>query len=171
MPHGWDNGIAAQLDVIRAALRQVDTVTEWVDARGAVVTPEQNLDLLWMRGAWTLQQGTTAGVFDTWEQAVLFPDEGRQVVQTDRTGRSMPSILNSPKRPGQLVKMTVHATPGAWVRLELWNSNAQFNQGNPVDGAEITFAWPAVQTMSLVTVGSGARGGGRIGATVVAVGI
>ncbi len=170
MPNGWDNSIASQLDSIRSALRQVTQVSEWVDASGTAFTPNKNLNLLSMRGAWWLVQGGTAGVFDTWQQAVVFPNSGQQVVQTNFTGRSMPSIVTNPPRAGQLVRMSVHATGGASILLELANTAPQFSSGFLSDGAEVTFAWPVGQATPHVTVKSGPLGGGTISATVVVIG-
>ncbi|MEO8935368.1 MAG: immunoglobulin domain-containing protein [Burkholderiaceae bacterium] len=83
MPNGPDDEIAAELDLIRAGLRQVVSATEWIDASGAVFIPEHRLNLLSMRGYWYVTQGDAPGVFDTQTQSVVFPSNGIQTAQVN----------------------------------------------------------------------------------------
>ena len=169
MPNGWDSGIAAQLDAIRAALRPIASVGEWVDATGAVFVPETSFELMSMRGAWSLAQGPVLGAFDTWQQAVVFPANGQRTVQTSWSSRTLPSIAASPPIAGRMHRLRVSASGGATLRLMLYTSGLMFDSGVLADGADVTFAWPSGNVSPNVTVTSGASGGGTVKGSVVAL--
>ncbi len=169
MPNGWDNEVASELDLIRQQLRQVTQVSEWVDATGAVFTPEHNLNLLSMRGSWYVLSGTTAGVFDTYQQAVVFPDNGQPVLQINSSGRSIPTVGWAAPQPGETFKLVVTASGGASLRLQLLNAGGNLvDSGFLVDGQTLTFQWPnTTDVWVYVVVSSGAQGGGKVSATLI----
>jgi len=167
MPNGWDQGIANQLDTIRAALRQVVGVSQWVDANGTVFTPTTNLNLFSMRGPWSLTTGTTAGVFDTWQQAVVFPNNGQATVQTNNTGRTLPSIMQTLPATGTQFRVTVHATGGARMRLVLNGLSQYFDSNVMNDGDSVVITWPASWAIPCITAYSGPQGGGTVSATML----
>jgi hypothetical protein len=169
MPNGWDNTIAAQLDQIRAALRRVAQVSQWVDATGAAFTPETKLNLISMRGPWTLQSGPTAGTFDTWTQSVIFPSNGVQTIQRNDSGRSLPWTSQTPPVGGQQYQLTVHATGGATLDFQLNGSTQYLSTGFLADGDSVTFTWPSSWAIPAVTVRSGPQGGGTVTATMKAL--
>ena len=49
------------------------------------------------------------------------------------------------------------------------NTAPQYDSGFLGDGADIVLAWPAPSLQSIVTVASGAAGGGRVSASVTAL--
>ena len=168
MPNGWDSEIAYELDAIRAALHPVASVSEWVDANGTVFTPQTNLNLLSMRGYWWMQTGTTAGVFDTQQQAVVFANNGAFTRQANAGNRSMPSVSTT-AMAGKTVTMKVTATGGAQVRLDLSaNGVTALSTGYLGDGGTLTFVWPSNGLVPTVWAQSGAAGGGTVSATLVA---
>lgn len=169
MPTGWDSEVASELDLIRTGLRQVVATTQWVDANGAVFTPEHRLNLLSMRGYWWMAQGSAPGVFDTQQQAVVFPSNGVQTVQANAGNRSMPSVFGTPM-VGQPYTLLVTATGGATLKIDLTVGGATvFSTGTLGNGASLTFNWPADGVMPIVWASSGAAGGGTVSGTLTAV--
>lgn len=169
MPNGWDNGIAADLERLRAALRQVTSVTEWVDATNTVFVPETKLNLLSMRGFWWPLQGGTAAPFDTWEQAVVFPNNGTYTLQVNAGGRAMSTVSWAVPTAGKTYKVQVKGAGGATFRLDLATSNGTvvYSTGNLQDGASLTFTWPQSGLTAYTYAASGAAGGGKVGATLI----
>ena len=167
MPTGWDGEVAAELDIIRGAMREVVAVSEWVDANGNVFTPETNLNLLSMRGYWWMQQGVMAGSFDTLQQAVVFPNNGVFTRQINTTGRSMPTVTTT-ALAGRTVTLKVTATGGAQMKLDLGNDGVPvLSSGFLGDGGTISFVWPRDGLVPYVSAQSGAAGGGTVSATLV----
>lgn len=167
MPNGWDNNIAAQLDLIRAALRPVAAVSQWVDANGTIFTPVQKLNVMSMRGPWTLSSGPAAGWFDTWQQAVVFPSNGQKTVQVNNSGRSMPWLQTTPPTSGQQFRLTVQSTGGAQLQLTLDGMTRYFDSGVLNNGDSIIVTWPSSWAIPSFTAISGPTGGGSVGATMV----
>ena len=169
MWNGWDNVTATDLDRIRAALRQVISATEWVDAAGTVFVPETKLNLLSMRGYWWPLQGGTAAPFDTWEQAVVFPNNGRYVLQVNAGGSSMPKVAWALPKPGSSYTVRVKASGGASFRLDLVNASGSvvYSTGYQLDGATVSFVWPQSGLTPYTYAASGAAGGGKVGATLI----
>lgn len=175
MPPGkWDSGVAADLDRLRSGLRAVDGVTEWVDAKGVRFTPERNLNLLSMRGPWAVTGTGTAGGFDTWQQAVVFPDNGQAVTQVNASGRNMQNVPWAVPRTGETMRLKVTGTKGATMRFTLVDAAAKalYDSGALKAGQVVDFKWPAAGLdpagpKPIVTVATGPGGGGTIGATLV----
>lgn len=144
MPSGWDDATATQLDRIRQSLRQVMSVAWWVNANGESVVPERRLNLLSMRGQWSLQRGTETGTFDTWKQAVAFTAQAVDVIQVNYSSRVLSTVDWARPVVGQPYRLTARATGGARLKLQLF-SNAGvkvFDSGELADGQSIDFAWP-----------------------------
>ena len=169
MPAGWDNAIAAQLQMIRAALRPVASVTQWVDATGTVFAPETNLNLLSMRGYWYTDVGPSGGTFDSWQRAVVFPANGKATSQINNGGRSVPSFMAATPAAGTRFRIRASATGGATMRLTISKMGPSFDSGVMRDGDEIVLTWPSGATGAVpsLRVSSGPQGGGRISATMV----
>ena len=170
MQNGWDPEIAAELDLIRSSLRQAVGTSGWVDANGAPFVPETNLNLLSMRGSWYVLQGSTAGTFNTWDQAVTFPDNGRLTVQLNSTGRSIPSSLWGSPQANKAYRLQVTASGGATMQFALVNSNGQHVHQSAAlgDGTVHIFNWPAGTVTPYLQISSGPNGGGKISATLLA---
>ena len=167
----WDNEIAAELDRIRGGLRRVVSVSQWVDGNGAVFTPPRNLNLLSMRGPWSAADGGATGAFETWEQAVVFPANGRKVVQSNTSGRSMQEINWAVPQPGVTYRLKVRGSNGATLRFELADAAGRkaYDSGVLANGATMDFKWPASGFKPWLTVASGERGGGQVSATLTAI--
>ena len=168
---GWDSAIAAELDLIRSSMRQIVDVTEWVDGAGNVYTPETNLNLMSLRGGWYVITGTDAGVFDSYQQAVVFPNNGQQTVQVNGSGRNLISMPYGVEQAGQLYRIHVTASGGAYFKLDLLASDGtnqnRYGSGVLTDGMDATFAWPTGSVYAVLTTASGPTGGGTVSATLL----
>ncbi|MGZ3254512.1 MAG: Atrophin-1 multi-domain protein, partial [Burkholderiaceae bacterium] len=144
MPNGWDNAVAAELDRMRAALRQVVSTSGWLDGNGNQLSPQKVFNVLSMRGASQLQIGTVPGVFDTWQQAVVFPATLTQTVQVNYSSRGLGGVTWANPRAGAQHRLTAIATGGAKLHLKVSDiaGAALFDSGELGNGESIQFAWP-----------------------------
>lgn len=155
MPNGvWNNQVVADLEKIRAALREMVGAKSYVDGNGNALGGIIAGNLLSMRGAW-VNQGTTvagAGAFDTWQQAVVFPSTTKKFSQVNySTGLSKVSWANV--SPGTRMRFTAMTTGGASVRLQVRINNVvEFDTGYLLNGVSSTFNWPRNATGANVVV-------------------
>lgn len=157
---GWDNNVARELDRMRAALRQVVKVDGWLDGNGEPMQMEQRLNLLSMRGPWKLINGERGpGVFDTREQALLFPSGTGKVTQSNNQGNVLHLVSWAKPKPGALYRLTAYATGGATMRLQLFDSGSfhakLYDSGDLVDGKVVEFHWPEGQRGVALIASSG----------------
>jgi hypothetical protein len=122
-----------------------------------------------MRGPWTLQSGSTAGTFDTWSQSVIFPANNQVTVQKNDSERNFPWMLQSPPVGGQQYQLTVQATGGATLQLQLNGLARYMDTGALGNGATVTITWPLSWAIPAVIVTSGPQGGGTVTATMKAL--
>ena len=165
---GWDNTVARELDRMRVALRQVVKVDGWLDGHGEPMQMEQRLNLLSMRGPWKLTNGERGpGVFDTREQAVVFPPGTGKVMQSNNQGNVLHPVTWAQPRAGALYRLTAFATGGATLRLQLFDSGSfrvkLYDSGELPDGKTVEFPWPEGQRGVAVI----ARSGGSADASTV----
>lgn len=142
---GWNNAVATELDRIRASLRQVTSAQSWVDGNGKTFTPPTRFNLLSMRGPWYVQSGSATGNFDTWQQAVVFPNTATRTVQVNNSSRSLNPVSWSRIQPGKNYRISAIATGGAKLRFQVRNANSSqvyFDSGELANGESKTFAWP-----------------------------
>jgi hypothetical protein len=174
--HGskWDNAVARDLDRIRAALRQVVKTSGWLDGDGKAMKMDRRLNLLSMRGAWKLDSGNQAGVYDTWQQRLMFAPASGPVVQTNYSGRILNPVTWAIPKAGEAFRLTVHATGGARLRLQLFalkSSQKLFDSGELADERVVVFNWPAEQARAVAIAYSGVGGqASSVGGSLVAVG-
>lgn len=168
--HGgrWNNDVVRELDRMRGALRQVVAVDGWLDGNSRPMAQlEQQLNLLSMRGPWQVVKGDgPAGVFDTWQQAVVFPPGGSETVQTNGRGNSLHPIHWAQPRPGERYRLTARADGSGTLRLQLFDAGRRtvlFDSGELADKQAVEFVWPEGQRGVVVTV----RGGGQTVASAV----
>jgi len=162
----WDNAVAAELDRIRANLRQVVGAKSWVDGDGnaiaapvtlmakgtlavasstvAGLTPPANLNLLSMRGPWQLSAGAALGTFNSWTQAIEFPASSVRVSQSNSNGRGLSKLSWAKPVVGGKLRMTAIATGGASLRVVVYSGSVvSFDSGNLGNGGFCDFTWPA----------------------------
>lgn len=162
---GWNTVAAADLERIRQGLRQVVAVDGWVDGSDRAVEPEQNLNLLSMRGPWYRQSGTVSGNFETWEQAVVFPPAAASTVMVNSSGRSLQPVAWAIPVAGQAYRLRAIATGGARLRLQLRDkaSGATLFDSKELNNDEVAdFVWPAGSVTPVVTAIGGAGGGSTV---------
>lgn len=170
MPNGvWNNQVVADLEKIRAALRELVSAPKWLDGYGNTLNVNTQQSLLSMRGTWVVNGATVAGpgTFDTWQQSVVFPNTAKRLSQVNySTGLSQVSWAKVPA--GTRMRFTAKTTGGASSRLQLKVAGVQvFDSGYLLNGNSATFTWPsaasslisvAVLSESGVNMASSARG-------------
>lgn len=155
MPNGvWNNQVVADLEKIRAGLREMVSAEGWISGWGTSMSNSTAPNLLSMRGAW-VNQGTTVqgpGAFDTWQQAVVFPVSAKKLSQVNySTGLSKVSWAKV--APGTRMRFTSMTTGGASVRLQVRINNVvEFDTGYLLNGVSATFAWPKNASAANVVV-------------------
>ncbi|MBB3195012.1 Atrophin-1 multi-domain protein [Roseateles terrae] len=145
MPNGWDNTTANELQAVRAALRQVMSVSGWVDGNGVSIIPEQRLNILSLRGQWNLQRSSPLGTFDTWKQAVVFPATAVDVIQVNYSLRTISNVAWAKPVAGTPYKLTARTSGGGRLRLALYDNSGSklYDSGELSDGNVASFSWPA----------------------------
>lgn len=157
----------AELDKIRLALRQVVSVAGWVDGNGINFTPEKNLNLLSMRGAWQLQSGSVLGTFNTGAQAVVFPATSTPTVQVNYSNRGMNTVKWALPVIGANYRLTAQTTGGAKLRLQIYDratSTTVFDSGELGNQETKTFTWQASNPALTITAISGVGAASTVGA-------
>jgi hypothetical protein len=102
--------------------------------------------------------GSGIGVFDTWEQAVVFPATAERIVQVNNSGRSMQPVAWAVPKAGATCRLAAWATGGARLRLQLRDpaSGAFVADSSDLgDGEAATFVWPDRPVVPQVTAISG----------------
>nr|WP_315401240.1 Atrophin-1 multi-domain protein [uncultured Duganella sp.] len=145
MPNGWSNLVVADLEKIRAALREVVRVDGWIDGDGNASGAAAQPGLVSMRGAWMVQGSNSAGpgTFDSWEQSVVFPATTRKLSQINySTGVSKVSWAKL--TPGTPMRLTAVAAGGATIRMQVKVANAiVYDSGYLGNGTAVAFNWPS----------------------------
>jgi hypothetical protein len=154
------SSVAADLETIRLALRQVKSVNGWIDGLNRVYTAQKNLNLLSMRGAWEIQSGTAQGSFETLAQAVLIPEAPTRTVLANFSNRGLNTVSWAATVSGAHYRLTAITTGDASLRLALYdqaNNNILFDSGELVNGASVTFAWP-LETAKVILYAASSAG-------------
>lgn len=169
---GWDSVVARDLDRIRAALRQVVAVSDWVDGAGWPMKMESNLNRLSMRGPWRLERGPAIGTFETWAQAVVFPVSTERIVQSNRSGRNVSTVSWARPEAGRRYQLTAKASGGAALRLRLYGDGGVLHadSGELGAGQSSVITWPSGPVGVVLTAYSGTSGdGSSVGGSLLAL--
>jgi len=171
MPKGWDNSVADQLDKIRAALRQVTSAQAWVDGNGDVIAarnaPQQNLNIVSMRGGWYRQSGTSTAAYDPITQDFSFAATTTKTVYVNANNTGLTPVKWAKPQAGTYVNFTVRATGGARLRLQVKSGNTfTHDTWDLVDGKSVRILWPANASIVLIA-SSGTSGPSSVNATLV----
>ena len=170
---GWNSNVAEDLDRIRASLRRVIAVDQWMDGEGRLIEVNQSLNILSMRGNWNLQSGTVPGVFDTWRQAVVFPATTSRSVQVNYGNRVISSVVWASPRVGESYRLTAKTTGGGTLRLKLYDKSAKkyvYDSGELKNGDSDRFDWPAKHIASVLYATSGVGEASRVGGELLPTG-
>jgi len=171
MPGGWDNTVASQLDKIRAALRQVVSADDWVDANGKsmsrAIEAQKKMNILSMRGPWTKESGTAAAAFDSATQTLVFDDTTTKTVQVNADNTGLTHVKWALPQPGAEVRFKVIATGGATLRLQVKSDGQSvFDSKELANGQSVRFEWPAHPKLTLIAA-SGTNGPSTVKAELV----
>ncbi|MET0264237.1 MAG: Atrophin-1 multi-domain protein [Duganella sp.] len=145
MPNGWDTAVVDDLELIRSALRQVVGAAQWVDGNGKTKRPPELPGLVSMRGSWATTGSTSIGPgkFQTWDQAIVFPDTKNRISQTNYTNLS--KVSWGKPAVGASMRFKSEATGGARIRLQVRIGNTvAFDSGFLQNETSVTFRWPNV---------------------------
>jgi hypothetical protein len=144
MPNGWDGQVVADLEKIRAGLREMVKSDGWIDGNGAILPPQQSQSLLSMRGAWMLPASNTVGTgaFNTWEQAIVFPYTTKKLSHVNySTGVS--KVSWSTLKAGTPLRFKAEATGGATIRMQVRVNNIiTLDTGYLHHGTSSLLNWP-----------------------------
>jgi len=152
----WNSGVAADLDHIRAGLRQVLSAKDWIDGNGQKFTPNKtHRNVLSMRGPWVMVDGVQPGSFDTWSQSLSFPApaDGRPVIQKNVSSTGLGHVDWAKISPGTPMRFTVNATGSAQLQLVVFGDGKKVaDSGGLSSGASFQFVWPADGTITLIAI-------------------
>ncbi|BEV15072.1 Atrophin-1 multi-domain protein [Herbaspirillum sp. DW155] len=157
-PNGWNAVVGNELQTIRAALRRVTGASGWVDGNGKPFTPNQNLNLLSMRGAWTIQSGSGQAKFSSWDQAVVFSDSSSNTVAVNYSNRGMQAVNWAKPVIGKNYKLTARTTGGAKLRLTIYDKligKVVTDSGYLGNGQSTVFSWTANTPQLIIYAQSG----------------
>ncbi|MBF4991771.1 Atrophin-1 multi-domain protein [Methylophilus sp. QUAN] len=166
----WDGQLANELHIIRSNLRQVVSTDGWVDGNGNSFMPDRNLNLLSMRGPWTLRQGNKAGEFDTLKQEVVFGKTTQVTVQENYSGRSMQIINWAKPITGESFKLSAFSKGGATLAFKIVDKTQKkvVFQSKELKNEEFeTFTWPTDNFSITLIVSSGVGDSSSIKAELI----
>ncbi|WP_431263461.1 Atrophin-1 multi-domain protein [Roseateles chitinivorans] len=154
--NGWSNATANDLELMRAAMRPVESASAWKDGNGntSSTVTSTALNLLSMRGGWWRTKGTVSGDFDTWRQALVFPATTTQIEQANATGRAMNPVTWAIPATGETFRLDVDATGGASFRMTIADKvtgAVVYDSGYLNDGDSTTLVWPNVAGFKVTT--------------------
>ena len=145
MPNGWNNAVAAELDRMRANMRQVVSAQSWLDGNGKVasITTPASINALSMRGPWTRTSGTTMPTFDQWAQALVFPASPTTTIVTNTNGTGLTRVSWGRPKAGSTQKFSVTATGGGKIKIQVYQGGTvKFASGALGNGESARFVWP-----------------------------
>lgn len=140
---GWDNAVAAELQRIRAGLRQVISAKGWVDGNGKAFTPTPHLNLLTMKGRW--RGADDAGRYDPQLDSLVFPASAQPLRMVSLGQLDATRVRWAAPRSNEQCRMTVRATGGGKLRLQLRsmdNTRLMLDSGELSDGGTRVFPCP-----------------------------
>ena len=139
----WNSVVAAELQTVRAALRQVVAADGWIDGDGKAMVPQKQFNLLSMRGPWTRQTGTGTGKFNTYSGAVEFGPTTGPTTLVNGTNRGLAGVNWAKATAGTTMKLTAITTGGGKFRAQVYSgSTIAFDTGMMINGATARFVLP-----------------------------
>ena len=166
----WNNTAAEELHYLRKNLRKVVQTSGYKDADGNLFKPNQNVNVLSLRGPWSLESGPALGKYDTYKQAIIFADGSRKTTQSNESGRSMHTVLWARPKKGAQYKLTVKATGGAQLNFKVLDASTRklaYETGMLSDGQSVSFAWPIDAFIPKIVVVSGSIPNSSVSATMI----
>jgi hypothetical protein len=155
---GWNPAVAQGLRAIADALRPLADSAGWIDGEGQHFEPRRKLDLLALRGPWTVEQGRAPGRYDSAQRALVFAAGAPTVVQRQDAAQGLSRLPSAQPQAGRRYRLAVQATGGATLQL-LWREAAG---PRPLpasaalgDGQQWSFTWPQDAGPPLLRAASG----------------
>jgi hypothetical protein len=159
-PKGWDQNVANELQRIRAGLRQVVSATGWIDGNDRTFTPSTRINLLTMQGLW--RGADAAGRYDARTDMLVFPASAQAPRMVSLGVLDPARVRWAATAPGQTCRLTVRASGGARLRLQLRSKDYArmlFDSGELEDGASQLLACPAAGVRTeMQAIGSAGQG-------------
>ncbi len=157
---GWNKVVADDLERIRNGLRQVVSTQGWLDGDGKPVQPQQDMNLLSMRGPWQLESasGAAPGTYDTWQQAVKFPAASARITQVNHSSSGLHPVSWALPKKGSAYRLTAITTGGGKLRVQVRDpsgATVYVDSGELGNGASTNFSWPSDQAQITVRAISG----------------
>lgn len=174
-PHrgSWNSTAAADLEVVRGALRMVSSVSGWRDGNGAPTTLVEDWNLLSLRGPWNLEVGAPGGAYRSLSQRVEFnTPTATPVVMSNANGTGHNQLGWGRVSAGQRLQLTARAQGGAKLRLQAahcTDASKSVDTGNLADGQVANFTWPASVCWMKLTATSGINQVSSVGSELRAV--
>lgn len=154
----WNPVAGADLDRMRAALRQVKATKGWLDADGKAFEPQTRFNLLSMRGKWVADAGNPGGaataVFDTWKQAVVIRNSSA-ARWSNFNGRGIAGVSWARPQSGQSYELRASIEGQARMQMVLVDQaskRASFESKELRDGESQQFAWPEGEVKPVLRV-------------------
>jgi hypothetical protein len=168
----WDTVSAADLRTIQYALRKVVSNSGYVDANGINFVPNKKVNILSMRGEWTLPSGanssTVSSGFNSYKQALVFSAAAKGLTLNNYWNNGILKANDCSwacRKPGVSYRFKVRATNGAKMAFKLRNSaNTAYaiDTGLLGDGAYVDFVMPAYNSVIFVQAVNGSIGASEI---------
>ncbi len=143
---------------IQKALRMVSSTSGYIDGNGNNFIPNQNLNVLSLRGPWArgfnYQPDSDActsscgqlGVYDTYKQAVVFDATDEPIIQSNSSGRSITYVNWARPKKGQKFKLTAKTTGDAKLKIVIRDPSKNdlivYDSKELLDAETATFTWP-----------------------------
>ncbi len=161
---------SAQLELIRAGLRQVTSAASWVDGNGDPLPALANQNLLSWRGPYYTQGGAAVGGYETLQQAVVFPATTTPTYLVNANGNVFTPVSWAKPAIGANMKFTAVTTGGATSRLIVRRDGVSLvDTGYLANGVNWTFQWPDGTVTIWVAVKSGVGAGSTASGTLSVV--
>ena len=113
------------------------------------------------------------GVFDTWQQAVVFPETAERIVQVNASSRGMKAVAWALPVPGEKYRVAAATTGGGKLRFMLRDragGKLLYDSMELGNGEAATFVWPAQPVTPVVQAISGTGQPSSVRGTLVATG-
>ncbi|NHZ98270.1 Atrophin-1 multi-domain protein [Massilia sp. CCM 8734] len=140
----WSNSPPDQLNLVRKSLRRVLGQSGHIDGNGQPRVPETRVNLLSLRGAWTLIDGVgSQGVYDTFSQSLVWgTTTTRPMTQINYSNWGLGRVANKfPKAPKRY-KLYVESTGGTTMSMTMQVGTVKTETAQLGNGQSQAVVWP-----------------------------
>ncbi len=143
---GYEFANHQQLHLIRKELRWATSQSGHINGLNAPRVPESRVNLLSMRGAWSLNSGNAgeAGVYDTFSQALQWGTTTKYIKQTNWSNTGLGRVKYARPAAPNRYQLTVESVGGARLSMSIMvNAVTQVSTPMLGNGQSHTVVWPA----------------------------